>query len=177
MVHSRRVREAGQAIAASALKATLDNVPRIVERELRTILPLATAGQFWDVRLANDLSIELWDSEDPCWRTLNQLSHSNRERIERALALAFMACAPPLDAGDLPAFLWLDQSDTDRDASIVHDLVNAADTREAARRYPQLIATARAPGPSQSQFDRVVHIVDGRIANTISTDTRTQKAG
>ena len=176
-VHSRRVREAGQAIVASALKATIENVPRIVEHELRTVLPVATANQFWDARLGNDLSVELWDSEANCWCNLNQLSNSNRERVERALALAFIASAPPLDACDLPAFLWLDQSDIDRDASIVHDLVNAANASAGSRRYPQVIAATRAPGSIRSQFDHVVHIVDGRVSNAISSDNHTQEAG
>jgi len=176
-VHTRRVCEAGQEIAASALKATIENIPRIVEHELRTMLPVATAGQFWDARLGNDLSVELWDSEATCWCTLNQLSRSNRERVERALALAFIASAPPLDACDLPAFLWLDQSDIDRDSSIVHDLVNAAKASAGLDRYPQIIAATRAPESIRPHFDRVVHIVDGSVSNAISSANRTQEAG
>ncbi len=164
-VRTRRVREVGRTLVDAALDAALRRLPRAVEHELRATLPLASAGRFWDARVTSDLRVDVWDSMAGVWRAPQELDDDQRERVERALALAFVTAAPPLDAADLPAFVWLQQSAADRSGAALHALAAALQSGAAAQRVPQLIAAVRPAAAGQARFDRVTRVAAGRLAD------------
>ena len=176
-VRSRRIREIGDTIVTGALEASLEGLPAAVERELRTILPAASAGRFWDARSRDGLGLEVWDPAGGTWRAPCDLDGPTRERVERALALAFAAAGPPLDATDLPAFLWLEQSPSDHDGAIVQAVAAAAGLGAAAQRYPQVIATGRSLTASLGRFDRVTRLTNGHTASAIHAVSGIREAG
>ena len=143
IVHARRAKEIAGILTSEALTRTLDGIPAAVEHTYRATLPLVTSGHYWDVRLNKNFTVELWDSSRTIWITLEELDDDTQYRAECALALSFASAAPPLDATDLPAFLWLEQNEDDHDGSFLTALASAACQGEAARRYPQLIVLAR----------------------------------
>jgi hypothetical protein len=163
-VHARRVREIGHRIVTEALDASLETLPAAIERELRLMLPAASAGRFWDARSREGLGLEVWDAAAGHWRVPADLQEPDRERVERALALAFATAGPPLDATDLPAFIWLEQSNSDHDGEILQAIVAATGLGAAAQRYPQVIATGRSVSGSLGWFDRVTRLGDGQSA-------------
>ena len=165
-VRTRRVREISQIIVRDALDASLEGLSASIERELRTILPAASTGQFWDARMCEGLNLEVWDSAADAWRAPRDLNGPSRERVERALALAFATAGPPLDATDLPAFLWLEQSATDHDGSILQAVAAAAGLGAAAQRYPQIIAVGQSVSPSLGRFDRITRLTNGHTADS-----------
>ena len=176
-VRSRRIREIGDTIVTGALEASLEGLPAAVERELRTILPAASAGRFWDARSRDGLGLEVWDPAGGTWRAPCDLDGPNRERVERALALAFATAGPPLDATDLPAFLWLEQSPSDHDGAIVQAVAAAAGLGAAAQRYPQVIATGRSLAGSLGRFDRVSRLTNGHSASAAHAVSGIREAG
>ena len=176
-VRSRRIREIGDTIVTGALEASLEGLPAAVERELRTILPAASAGRFWDARSRDGLGLEVWDPAGGTWRAPCDLDGANRERVERALALAFAAAGPPLDATDLPAFLWLEQSPSDHDGAILQAVAAAAGLGTAAQRYPQVIATGRSLAASLGRFDRVSRLTNGHSASAAQAVSGIREAG
>ncbi len=176
-LHARRVREIGQTIVRDALDASLESLPASIERELRIILPAASAGRFWDARCREGLGVDVWDPQADAWRTPCDVDGASREQVERALALAFAVAGPPLDATDLPAFIWLEQSATDHDGAILQAAAAAAGLGGAAQRYPQVIATGRSLAASLGQFDRVTRLTDGHTANVVQAVSGIREAG
>ena len=166
-VRARRIREIGHTIVNGALDASIDGLAAAVERDLRLILPTASAGRFWDARICEALSLEVWDTAVGAWRASGDLDDPDREAVERARALAFATAGPPLDAADLPAFLWLEQSAADHDGEIVQATAAAAGLGAAAQRYPQVIVTGPSIAASLGRFDRVTRLTDGR-ANDVA---------
>ena len=176
-VRARRIREIGRTIVTGALDASLEALPAAVERELRIILPAASGGRFWDARCHDGLAVEVWDQSAGAWRAPADLDGPDRERVERALALAFAAAGPPLDAADLPAFLWLEQSRSDHDGAVLQAIAAAAGLGAAAQRYPQVIATGHSLATGLGRFDYVTHLTDGRTANAAHGVSAVREAG
>lgn len=176
-VRTRRIREIGHTIVTGALDASLESLPTAIERELRIILPAASAGQFWDARSGEGLGLEIWDPAAGAWRAPQDLEGPSRERVERALALAFAAAGPPLDATDLPAFLWLEQSASDHDGAVLQAVVAAAGLGAAAQRYPQVIASGRSLASSLGRFDRVTRLTNGHTASAADAVNGIREAG
>ena len=176
-VRARRTREIGHTIVTGALDAVMDSLPAAIERELRIILPAASAGRFWDARIREGLCLEMWDAAAGAWRVPQDLDDESRERVERALALAFASAGPPLDATDLPAFLWLEQSAIDRDGAILQALVAAADLGAAGQRYPQVIATGRSLVANLGRFDRVTRLSGRHTDGPVQTVAGIREAG
>lgn len=176
-VRTRRIREIGRTIVNGALDASIESLPAAIERELRIILPAASAGHFWDARICEGLSLEVWDAAAGSWQTSRGLNDPSREQVERALALALATAGPPLDATDLPAFLWLEQSASDRDGSTLQALALAAGLGVAAQRYPQVIATGRGLTASLGQFDRVTQLISGHAADNVQAVSSIREAG
>ena len=176
-VRARRIREIGRTIVTGALDASLEGLPAAVERELRIILPAASGGRFWDARCRDGLAVEVWDQGAGAWRAPADLDGPDRERVERALALAFAAAGPPLDAADLPAFLWLEQSRSDHDGAVLQAVAAAAGLGAAAQRYPQVIATGHSLATGLGRFDYVTHLTDGRTANAAHGVSAVREAG
>lgn len=176
-VRARRIREIGHTIVNDALDASIESLPAAIERELRIILPAASAGHFWDARLREGLSLEVWDATADTWQPSGDLDEPSREQVERALALAFATAGPPLDATDLPAFLWLEQSAADRDGSILQALASAAGLGVTAQRCPQVVATGQALTASLGRFDRVTQLINGHAADTSQSANNIREAG
>ena len=176
-LQARRVREIGQTIVRGALDALLESLPASIERELRIILPAASAGRFWDARCGEGLRVEVWDPQAGAWRAPCDLDGASREQAERALALAFAVAGPPLDATDLPAFIWLEQSATDHDGAILQAAAAAAGLGGAAQRYPQVIATGHSLAAGLGRFDRVTRLTDGHTANVLQAVSGIREAG
>lgn len=176
-VRARRIREIGHTIVTGALDASIESLPAAVERELRIILPAASAGHIWDARIREGLSLEVWDAAAGAWQPSRDLNDPSREQAERALALALAAAGPPLDATDLPAFLWLEQSVSDRDGSTLQALALAAGLGVAAQRYPQVIVTGRGLTARLGRFDRVTRLISGQAADTVQADNSIREAG
>ena len=176
-VRARRTREIGSTIVTEALDASLERLPATVERELRVILPAASAGRFWDARTGEGLSLEVWDPTAGAWRSPRDLDETGRERVERALALAFATAGPPLDATDLPAFLWLEQSTDDHDGAILQAIATAAGLGGAAQRYPQVIATGSSLAASLGSFDRITRLGSGQATDERQAITKIREAG
>ena len=176
-LRARRIREIGQTIVRGALDASLESLPASIEHELRSILPAATAGRFWDARCGESLCVEVWDPRAAAWRAPVDLDGRSREHVERAFALAFAVAGPPLDATDLPAFIWLEQSATDHDGEILQAVAAAASVGGAAQRYPQVIATGQSIRPGLGRFDRVTSLTDGHAADEAPTISSIREAG
>ena len=176
-LQARRVREIGQTIVRGALDASLESLPATIERELRIILPAASAGRFWDARCREGLSVDVWDPPAGAWRAPCDLDGTRREQVERALALAFAIASPPLDSTDLPAFVWLEQSATDHDGAILQAAAAAAGLGGAAQRYPQVIATGRSLAASMGRFDRVTQLSNGHTAHVVDVASDIREAG
>ena len=174
---ARRVRETGQTIVRDALDASLESIPASIERELRIMLPAASAGRFWDARCREGLDVDVWDSQAEAWRPPCDLDGASREQVERALALAFAIAGPPLDATDLPAFIWLEQSATDHDGLILQAAAAAAGLGAAAQRYPQVIATGHSLATGPGRFDRVTRLTDGYTTNAVAAVSGIREAG
>jgi len=175
-VRARRIREVGHTIVTDALDASLESLPAAIERELRVLLPAASSGRFWDARIHEGLRLEVWDPAAGAWRTPHDLDESDGERVERALALAFATAGPPLDATDLPAFLWLEQSPADHDGAILQALVTAAGLGGATQRYPQIVATGTSLSPSLGSFDRTTRLASGRVTDAGQAVSRVREA-
>ena len=158
IVLARRAKEIGQVLTSKALTKTLAGIPAAVEHTYRAALPLVTNGHFWDVRLDSDFAVELWDSSRNIWLSLDELDDDQKCRAECTLALSFASAAPPLDATDLPAFLWLEQNESDHDGSLVTALANTACQGETARRYRQLIVVLRPDMTLQPHFEYVSQV-------------------
>ncbi|MYD94790.1 MAG: hypothetical protein F4Y02_14110 [Chloroflexi bacterium] len=176
-LHARRVREIGQTIVRGALDASLESLPASIERELRIILPAASSGRFWDARCREGLGLEVWDPQTAAWHAPCELDGPSRERVEMATALAFATAGPPLDAADLPAFIWLEQSATDHDGATLQAVAAAASLGGTAQRYPQVIATGRSLAASLGRFDRVTRLTNGRTANLMQPTGGFREAG
>ena len=176
-LQARRVREIGQRIVRGALDASLENLPASIERELRIILPAASAGRFWDARCGEDLGVNVWDAQAAAWHAPSELDGPSREQVERALALALVVAGPPLDATDLPAFVWLEQSATDLDGEILQALAEAASMGGGAQRYPQVIAAGRSLATGTSRFDRITRLTTGHRANVMAAVSGIREAG
>ena len=174
---ARRVREIGQTIVRDALDASLESLPASIEHELRSILPAASAGRFWDARCGEDLSVDVWDPQAAAWRAPRDLDAGSREQVERALAQALAVAGPPLDATHLPAFMWLEQSATDHDGTILQALTAAASLGEAAQRYPQIIATGQPLVSGRGRFDRVTSLTNGQASNVTTVVGGIREAG
>ena len=172
IVLARRAKEIGQVLTSKALTKTLAGIPAAVEHTYRAALPLVTNGHFWDVRLDSDFAVELWDSSRNIWLSLDELDDDQKCRAECTLALSFASAAPPLDATDLPAFLWLEQNESDHDGSLVTALANTACQGETARRYRQLIVVLRPDMTLQPHFEYVSQVATKTnridLHNTIS---------
>ena len=175
-LRARQVREIGQTIVRDALDASLASLPAAIERELRIILPAASAGRYWDARCREGLGLEVWDPQSATWHAPRELDGPGRERVERAMALAFAAAGPPLDATDLPAFLWLEQSATDHDGAILQAAAAAASLGAAAQRYPQVIATGQSLAASLGRFDRVTRLTNGNPADVVQPASEIREA-
>ncbi len=176
-LRARRIREIGQTIVRGALDASLESLPASIEHELRSILPAATAGRFWDARCGESLCVEVWDPRAAAWRAPVDLDGRSREHVERAFALAFAVAGPPLDATDLPAFIWLERSATDHDGEILQAVAAAASLGGAAQRYPQVIATGQSIRPGLGRFDRVTSLTNGHAADEAPTISSIREAG
>lgn len=176
-LHARRVREIGQTIVRSALDASLESLPASIERELRTILPASSAGRFWDARCGESLGVDVWDAHAAAWRAPCDLDGPSREQVERALALAFAIAGPPLDATNLPSFVWLEQSATDHDGAILQAVAAAASLGRAAQRYPQVIATGCSLVAGLGRFDCVTRLTNGHTTNVMSDVSGIREAG
>jgi len=176
-LRARRVREIGQTIVHGALDASLESLSASIEHELRVILSAASAGRFWDARCGEDLGVEVWDPQAAAWQAPCDLDGKSREQVERAIALAFAVAGPPLDATDLPAFIWLEQSATDHDGAILQALTAAASVGEAAQRYPQVIATGQSLVPGLGRFDRVTSLTDGHASDLAPAISSIREAG
>jgi len=176
-VRARRIREIGHTIVNGALDAAIEGLSTAVERELRLILPTASAGRFWDARIRKALSLEVWDTAVGAWRASGELDDPDRETVERARALAFATAGPPLDAADLPAFLWLEQSAADHDGAIVQAMAAAVGLGAAARRYPQVIVTGPSVAASLGRFDRVTRLTNGPADDMAQTADGVLEAG
>ena len=175
-LRARQVREIGQTIVRDALDASLASLPAAIERELRIILPAASAGRYWDARCGESLGVEVWDAMSATWHAPRELDGPGREGVGRAVALAFAAAGPPLDATDLPAFLWLEQSATDHDGSILQAAAAAASLGAAAQRYPQVITTGQSLAASLGRFDRVTRLTNGNPANVMQPASEIREA-
>lgn len=176
-MQARRVREIGQTIVRSALDASLESLPASIERELRIMLPAASAGRIWDVRCREGLGVEVWDPQADAWRAPCDLDGTSREQAERALAMAFAVAGPPLDATDLPAFVWLEQSAADHDGALLQALAAAASLGGAPQRYPQVIATGHSLAAGLGRFDRVTRLTGGHTASAAQVISGIREAG
>ena len=176
-MHARRAKEIGRVLTSEALRRTLAGIPAAVEHTYRAALPLVTNGHYWDVRLNSDFAVELWDNSRNIWITLDELDDDHKYRAECALALSFASAAPPLDATDLPAFLWLEQNENDHDGSLVTALASAAYQGETARRYPQIIVALRPDMALQPHFEYVSQVAASTNRIGLHTSSPMRQAG
>ncbi|MCY3958293.1 MAG: hypothetical protein OXG65_08365 [Chloroflexi bacterium] len=176
-LRARKVREIGQTIVRGALDASLENLPAAIERELRMILPAASAGRYWDAQVGQDLGVEVWDPQASRWRAPCDMDGPSREPVEWALALAFAIAGPPLDATDLPAFIWLEQSPTDHDGAILQAVTATACRGQAAQRYPQVIAIGQSPTAGLGRFDRVTRLINENAGAAMPANRDIRNAG
>ncbi len=177
IVLARRAKEIGRVLTSEALTRTLAGIPAAVEHTYRAALPLVTNGHFWDVRLDSDFAVELWDSSRSIWLSLDELDDDQKYRAECALALSFASAAPPLDATDLPAFLWLEQNENDPDGSLVTALASTAYQGETARRYRQLIVVLRPDMALQPHSEYVSQVTTSTNRIDLHASSPMRQAG
>ncbi len=161
LVDQRRVRAAASRMMAQALDALTGGVPPETEAALRQVIGRVTGGAHWDVRIAPDLTVHLWDEERDAWTSLRDVAAALREPVMLAVGMAFMSAVRPHDAPHAPAFLWLDAATDGVDAGAIEALLDALTHAGFQRHFPQVIATAAPGGLSRAGFDRVATIVDG----------------
>ena len=159
LVDRRRVRTAASRLMAHALDSLAGGVRPATEAALRQIIGRVTGGSYWDLRIAQDQTVQLWDEERQVWTPLRDVADELRARLGFAVGMAFLSAVRPHDAPHAPAFLWLDAGKDD--ANAIEPLLDAPTHADFQRHFPQIIATAAPGGLTHAGFDRVAHIVDG----------------
>ena len=116
LVDRRRVRTAASRLMAHALDSLAGGVRPATEAALRQIIGRVTGGSYWDVRIAQDQTVQLWDEERQVWTPLRDVADELRARLGFAVGMAFLSAVRPHDAPHAPAFLWLDAGKDDANA-------------------------------------------------------------
>jgi len=158
-----------RAVAAEILEVAGRNamqrvLPSTLEH-MRRVLPMLTDGRYFDVKLADDYTIEVYDDEAGAWRSKVLFSGGAQDQMSLALRLAFALATLPEEHGAAPAFLFLDEplsAFDDRRAAALIDLVTEG---EVARSFDQifLISHVRV---NPSRFDRRIVLEGGRVVET-----------
>ncbi len=161
IVDRRRVRAAAARLMGQALDALASGVRPAAEAALRQVVGPITGGRYWDVRIASDQTVHLWDEDGQAWAPLRDVADEARGRVMLAVGIAFLGAVRPHDAPHAPAFLWLDAAGEDVDAGAIAAVLDALTQADVQRHFPQVIATAAPGGLTHAGFDHVANIVEG----------------
>ena len=161
LVDQRRVRAAASRMMAQAFDALAGGVLPATEAALRQIIGRVTGGSHWDVRITENLTVNLWDEERAAWMPVREVAAGLREAVMLAAGMAFISALRPHDAPHAPAFLWLDAAANGANAEAIETVLDALAQPGLQRHFPQVIATATPGGLSRAGFDRVATIADG----------------
>jgi len=160
-LRNARVRAAAARLMDQALDALASGVRPAAEAALRQVVGPITGGRHWDVRIASDQTVHLWDEERQAWTPLREVADDARGRLTLAVGVAFLSAVRPHDAPNAPAFLWLDAAGEGVDAGAIEALLDALMQTDIQRHFPQVIATAAPGGLRHAGFDHVANIVEG----------------
>jgi exonuclease SbcC len=160
--HSLEVRRRAAGIVAEAAKGVLQSVMPGTLAYMRTLLPAVTAQRYFDVRLADDYLIEVWDEAGAAWRKKNIFSGGTRDQMSLALRIAFALATLPEERGSAPGFLFLDEPLAGFDPERARALVELLTAGVVAESFDQIFLISHVPVDTHL-FDAVIELQEGRV--------------
>lgn len=151
------VDEAGRSVMRQVMPSTIEH--------MRRLLPLLTGGRYFDARLTDDYTIEVYDDRAGTWLRKNIFSGGTQDQFSLALRLAFALATLPEERGAAPAFLFLDEPLGAFDAERAAALLDLLAEGELAESFDQIFLISHVRVDA-SRFDHRIRLADGRVVET-----------
>lgn len=134
------------------------------EHNMRSILPLLTAGRYHEARIDQDrFRIRVFDETAQRYVSKNIFSGGTRDQFSLALRLAFALATLPQELGTTPGFIFLDEPLSSFDEPRTRALVDLLTNGQIADNFNQIFVISHSRSFDPSLFTHHVTMVDGEI--------------